>query len=263
MPYPYASAFYRSKRTTTYPYRKYRRVYSVSRVARPARISGFYPGTRASFKKIRGFKRTPWGLIKQTYTVPEKKYNDENGAFSISDTGTIRLLNGLLLGTSATTRVGQKIMMKSVQIRFQITGPDAGNTPTLNSVWLRCMIVYDAQPNGQTFTFGDLLEDASTSNVAISPLSMANSSRFKILYNKVHTIQSQLATSVEVPTFSDMWDETYQKLNLETHYSNSNNGDIQDIRTGALFLAMICFTNGAAANQPGVTYYSRIRYYDN
>lgn len=195
--------------------------------------------------------------------MPEKKYNDETGAFSISDSGTIRLLNGLFLGTSATTRIGQKIMIKSMQIKFQITGPDAGNTPTLNSIWLRLMVVYDDQTNGATPALSDIIEDASSSTVVLSPISMANSQRFRILYNKVCVVQSQLATSVEVPTFSDLWDETYQKLNLETHYSNSNAGDVTDIRKGGLFLVMVAFTNATSANQPGVTYYSRIRYTDN
>lgn len=229
-------------------------------------MSGFWPGTRATYRRVRGYRRTPMGLIKSTYTIPEKKYKDSTAyVSSVTESGQIILLNGLLQGTSTSTRVGQKIKMKSVYLKMLAYGPTAVATPTIPGVFIRTMIVWDAQPNGATFTLADLLENDAVAVVAVSPLNMANTARFKVLYDQTKFLQTQQAGTAEVAgsPLVAFYDQTFQKMDLEVSYANTNNGNIQDIRTGALFLVFIGFTGNNANNNIDVTYYNRIRYYDN
>jgi hypothetical protein len=48
---------------------------------------------------------------------------------ALNTTGTIALLNGLVLGTGPTNRLGRKIRMKSVQIRAYVTRLNPGASP--------------------------------------------------------------------------------------------------------------------------------------
>jgi len=131
-------------------------------------------------------------LIKSTYTIPEKKYKDTTAFVnSVDESGQIILLNGLLQGTSTTTRVGQKIKMKSVFLKMLAYGPTVVQTPTIPGVFLRTMIVWDAQPNGTTMTLAELLENTAVAVVPVSPLNMANTARFKVLYDQTKFLQSQ------------------------------------------------------------------------
>lgn len=265
--YPLSDAYYRRQRRTLYGTRRFsRKVYSVSRLSKPARLSGFWPGVRSSYRRVRGFKRTRIGLIKSTYTIPEKKYKDTTAFVNnVNESGTIVLLNGLLQGTSTTTRVGQKIKLKSVYLKMLAYGPTQAQQPTLPAIFLRTMIVWDAQPNGTTMVLSDLLEDTSAVPVTISPLNMANTARFKVFYDQTKMLQSQELGTAEIQgaPLVACYDQTFQKMDLEVSYANSNNGSIADIRTGALYLVFVAFTGSNAVNNADVTYYARIRYFDN
>ena len=153
-------------------------------------------------------------------------------------------------------------MIKSNHIKVFAVGPSFAATPTVSTQLFRCLIVWDVQPNGATFALSDLFQDATAGTATLSPLSMANSSRFKVLYDQRVIIHSQpVVTELTIPPNFAHWIEKYQKMNLEAHYSDSNNGDIQDIRTGALFLVMVS-DSAAAANRIAATIYNRIRYTD-
>lgn len=262
MPY-YSKLYYRGKRTTTYPYRTIRRPYSLYRGgSRPARLNGFWPGTRSSFRRVLGFKRTSMGLIKSTYTIPEKKYIDNaTRGQAVTNSGVLFLLNGLTQGTSATTRVGQRIMMKNFHLKCLILAAQVGQTPTITMSLFRVMVLYDVQPNGATPSVTDILETNTGSLGPLSPMSIANGSRFKVLYDQRFLCNNQLSAGVLPPKFSN-WMEKFQKMNLETQYAAANTGTVTDIRTGSLFLLFIS-DETAAANACQVDFYCRVRYYDN
>lgn len=203
----------------------------------------------------------PWGVIKKTYTIPELKYTDVTAFGAVSGSGSFSLLNGLNLGTSAVTRVGRQIMMKSIHLKFDMNGSLFANTPTSAANMLRIMILYDAQPNGALPAASDLLENTTTGVQTISGTAMRYAQRFRILYDKRWILQHQLS-STTTGTFSSVFDEVYLKVNLKTIYANSNNGDITDIDTGALLL-FITSDAAATANYPDLLFYSRVRYVDN
>lgn len=254
---------------STRPMRKYRKTYSLRRMSRPGRIGGFWPGTRSTFRRITNYRRIPGlGTIRRTYTVPELKYIDNSDiATVIDESGNFTLLNALALGTAATARVGMRINMRSVHLKYILTAPvyNSINTAFLYRSQVRVMLVLDLQPNGATPALSDILEDTTAGIGIVSSLYMANAARFKILYDKRHTLQASTVvgtTIVYIPDDSQIYDETYMKLSHEVHYSDSNNGDITDIKTGALFLVTMCST-ASAGQQPAITSYTRVRYHDN
>jgi len=260
------------------PMRKYRKTYSLRRMSRPARVSGFWPGNRSSFRKITKYRRIPGlGVIRRTYSIPELKYIDNSSvATAIDESGTLTLLNALALGTAATSRIGMRITMRSLHLKYTITGPvySSFNAANAYSHHVRVMLVLDLQPNGQTMALSDLLEDTTTGIGIVSSLYMANSARFKVLYDKrifvqpnvvipgSTTVDQSYSAIVWTSTSKSVYDEIYLKLSHEVQYTDSNNGDITDIKTGALFLVAVS-DNATAAQQPGITYYVRMRYHDN
>jgi hypothetical protein len=203
----------------------------------------------------------PWGVIKSTYTVPELKYKDVSAAGTVTAAGAFILTNGLNLGTSAVTRVGRQIMMKSFHIKLVMAGAPFSSTPTSPSSLIRVMVVFDAQPNGTAPATSDLLEDASSGVGIVSSTALKYSGRFKILWDKRWVLVNSL-TATTTADLTEQYDEKYMKINLKTIYANTNNGDITDIETGALWI-FLTTESGTTANQPVLQYYFRIRYVDN
>lgn len=247
-------------------------------MSRPARVGGFWPGNRSTFRKVTKYRRIPGiGTIRKTYSIPELKYIDNSdAAAAIDESGTITLLNALSLGTGATQRVGMRITMRSLHLKYIVTGPvySVANGANAYNQHVRIMLVLDLQPNGGTLTLGDLIEDATTGIGIVSSLYMANAARFKVLYDKrmmvtpnvvvpgSTTVQQSYAAVINNTPSKSLYDEIYLKLSHEVQYSDSNNGDITDIKTGALFLIAIS-DNATAAQQPLITSYVRVRYHDN
>lgn len=239
-------------------------------MSRPGRASGFWPGTRSSFRRVTKYRRIPGiGTIRRTYTIPELKYKDTSEVGTVIDeSGNITLLNALQLGTAATSRVGMRINMRSVHLKYLITGPTYA---TLNGSFAqfahtRVMIILDLQPNGATPALSDILEDTTAGLGIVSPIYLANGARFKVLYDKRHVVTPNNIVAannvIQTTALMSIYDEIYLKLSHEVQYSDSNNGDITDIKTGALFLVTLT-SNATAGQQPGITSYTRLRFHDN
>jgi len=245
----------RWNRYGSYPVRKYRRVNTFSRVSRPGRMSGFWPGTRASFRRVTLKRRIPGlGLIRRTYTIPELKYVDASATTPMDDGGTIYLLNGLQQGAGNQMRIGQRITMRSNHLKYYIVG-----TGTTGQAMSRIMLVLDMQPNGGLASLADIIEDANINFNIVSGLQMANSARFKVLWDKRYSTVG--ATGTIQDSFTQ-YDENFQKLNNEVQYSDTNAGDITDITSGALLLVTMS-NKITGADQPNITFYNRVRYHDN
>lgn len=203
----------------------------------------------------------PWSVIKSTYTIPELKYKDVTATGTVVGTGQFILLNGLNLGTSASTRIGRQIVIKKIHMKYDPIGAFASQTPTFPMTYIRAMIIFDMQPNGVAPTASDLLEDSTTGNQAVSSTAMRYSSRFKILSDKRWVLNNQISAT-DSPTFHEKYDEVFMNCNLKVIYSNSNNGDESDIETGALWLFLTTDSINAA-NNPAMQFYNRIRWSDN
>lgn len=156
------------------------------------------------------------------------------------------LLNGVAQGTTASTRVGRRLVMKSMYIKWlvQVSATTTGGTP------LRLLIVYDHQTNAAAPAITDIvLTDEIT-----SPVNLSNSRRFKILVDEyVPCIGTGGPQSVVV--------SRYMKLNMDEEFNNGSTGTVSDITKGSIY-AIAWNGNGFAVAGPNSVFYSRIRFAD-
>jgi len=196
-----------------------------------------------------------------TYSIPEKKFIDTTQTTNVPETGYLALLNGLNQGTSVVTRIGQKIMVKSINLRVRLSGSPIGATPTILNSMTRVMLVMDNQPNGVLATPSDIIEDLTAGTGVIAPQQKIYISRFKILWDRKFNLINQTSAGQSNPNFTN-YDEYYKKTRLQISYADSDNGDITDIITGALYIVAIGL-NSVAANYSIIEWFCRIRFYDN
>lgn len=189
---------------------------------------------------------------------PEKKFIDTSMTTDATTTASITLLNGCQLGTSASTRVGRKICIKSIFMRgsLQKENPADGIGQTV-----RMMIVWDKQPNGAVISsITDLLVSASTD--ALNNLS--NRDRFIVLMDKVRDINPSAGSYTgAAASFATQRVSLKKYLNvkLDTIYNDGNAGTIADIATGALYLIVIGSV-AAGTSDVDTNFNVRIRYTD-
>lgn len=163
--------------------------------------------------------------------------------------GGITCVNEVRQGAAAYNRVGNKILIKSVDFRCVLNLQGTG--PTYS--FCRVVLVHDKQPFGAFPNFSDIFSDnVSTAPDFSSGLNMASKDRFVVLRNHVLSFDSYNKTAVL---------HDYVKCKVETVF-RSDSGNIGDLSSGALYL--IAFTNLSTAE----TYVHmkeiqfRIRYFD-
>jgi len=177
-------------------------------------------------------------------TKPEIKNNDQTFVLTQAAVNTwslVQHVNTIGQGTAVGERIGRKIVLKSLLVRWQ--GP--GTTqPT------RMMVVYDHSPNGALPAITDILTVNNINGVNV----LANSDRFLILkdfYPASH-IPNGLATLAE-SFFLKFADGGLQNI-----WTDVIGGTIAATSTGAIYI-MCCSAGGALAT---INCVSRIRYSD-
>jgi len=159
-------------------------------------------------------------------------------------------LNAVSQGATSYNRIGSKILIKSIDVRFQLYL--AGSAPA--NVACRYMIVYDHQPNGAFPTIANILSDniGGATNF-LSQINMANRSRFVVLRDRMIAFQAGSDGTRICKEFI--------KTKLETQYS-ATTGAIGDITSGALYLLAFASTSAAANFVMLADCHSRIRFFD-
>jgi len=151
---------------------------------------------------------------------------------SVNTTGNLVLLNGCATGADYTDRIGRKIRMKSVQFRgfFQ----PADDSTVTN--YVRMMIVYDRQTNGNPPTVTEILQSASS----LSSLNLNNRERFTVVADKEYVIGRVINTATQAVSYGLNVHKCkgYRRLNLETQYGGSTNA-VASIATGSLYMLTI------------------------
>lgn len=157
-----------------------------------------------------------------------------------------QLLNGLALGTSASTRIGRKIVMKSLLLRYrwQLAATSVGGSPC------RILVVYDKQANVAAPAITDIL----FSDTFTSANNLSNRDRFV-------TLSDHLTDPVSTGNDFAVSDVIYKNLNLESLFNAGTAGDITDITTGSVYL-FACQASTITVAAPALVYMSRIRYTD-
>ena len=179
--------------------------------------------------------------------VEYKHHDVQISATGVSTTPIITELTNLSQGDTSSTRDGDSIKATAIMLRGI-----CAISPVASTSQYRVMLVQDKQTNGALFTPADLLEDTTAGDNLISPLNLDNKYRFRVLYDKLHTL------SVNGGNESIKWSK-YINLNQHFRYG-SNAGTIADLNTNSLALVTI---SNEPTNTPNQTVYSRLRYVDN
>ena len=105
----------------------------------------------------------------------EEKVIDVSGSAGGAPGGSMSLLNGLVQGTSNTTRIGDSVRFKNISMRVAYQGHST------EDIWYRYMIVRDRAPNGSTASVTNVLSSASVQ----SHRNLDYTKRFTVLSDRV------------------------------------------------------------------------------
>jgi len=160
--------------------------------------------------------------------------------------GASQLLNGLVPDSTATGRIGRRVLIKSLYVRVtcRMAATSVGGAP------IRMIIVYDKQSNAAA----PAVTDVFTTDNFNSMNNISNRDRFVTLVDQI------------IPTISTSSEpvqhlEVYKKLNLPVQYNAGTAGTIGDITSGAMYMTFVQEGNITVAS-PAVAYYARVRYTD-
>jgi len=143
---------------------------------------------------------------------PETEWNYNDVTLTNSDivtTGKVHLdtiFNGLIRGTDSTSRIGDTIRLKRLEVRGIVSQQNAsGNDLENGNVDLfRLTIVVDKQTNGTAVVYNDVFKVASI----IAQWNHENRNRFEILYDKVHKVRGY--GNIQATTITPKWDRDYK-----------------------------------------------------
>lgn len=161
-------------------------------------------------------------------------------------------LNAITQGAGAYQRIGQKVVIKSLALKVQLS-MTPGDKIVMNTA--RIMVVYDRQSNGAFPAIADILStNVSTAPIMTSGLNMAKKNRFAIIADRYYDLSTSGDAVATVAIFRN-------NLNLEVEYG-ANNGLISDIGTGALYFVAFAQTQTAAYVIIPQSMTARVRFFD-
>lgn len=194
--------------------------------------------------------RTGGWASPSTMFAPEKKFIDSTAStaltFASATWSAGSLLNGMAPGSTASQRIGRKIIGKSLYMRYQffIGSTTTGGNPA------RILIVYDKQANAAAPAITDILLTDS----ALSANNLSNRDRFITLCDHITDPVSQNNNFCVA-------DSIYKKINLETMFNAGSAGTIGDITSGSIYVFFAQFGTTGVANST-VAWTARYRYTD-
>lgn len=182
-------------------------------------------------------------------------YRDTTFAqYAANTTGAIACLNLVPQGATQTTRVGKKIMLKSLQCHGLMQA-DSTNALTQASY----VIVYDRRPSGALPAITDIFDTVSPNSF----LNDANSGRFKILKREDFTVigNSTTGAATDKTAYAVDWYYKFPPKYAQTSYKAAGTGAIDDIDEGAIYLVTLgSSVAGTADALFGAGF--RLRFYD-
>lgn len=166
---------------------------------------------------------------------------------------TLFLLNGVDDGATSLTRIGRRINMTSLEIRWSgnMAATSAGSTP------LRLCVVYDKQANGVAPAATDVFQIDQISTM----MNLSNSRRFKVI---VDELVGNVSTAGPAGWNVKLWrDFTAKgtKEGLAVEFNENSTATITSIIGGSLF-AFVWQSGGLITAAPTQALYSRVRFLD-
>jgi len=145
-------------------------------------------------------------------------------------------INDVQAGNAFYQRIGTKINIRSIMMRFKLTNTTVQATGlfTDQPAHVRYMLVYDRQPNGAFPAITDILQNNDSGAVTHgSSINIANRDRFSVLLDR--------NISLSEADSQTRWVSEYIVCpNLQTQFRSSA-ATIGDITTGSILF--ICFGN--------------------
>jgi len=186
-------------------------------------------------------------------SLPELKDIEPGTTFpgTVSNSGTLQLLNGVANGTDFTNRIGRKINMVDLEVKMFFF-PISGNAYPGDVI--RVMLIYDKQTNGALPAVSDIL----TSAYPLSFTNLNNRNRFEVLHDEAVALnpQATVGTTLGNGAPENKWREFRVKLRHDTIYG-STGANIADIKSGAIYMLTI---SAFAVWQ--IAWNARVRFYD-
>jgi len=190
----------------------------------------------------------------------ELKSVDVTGSIAADTTSAVLLLNGIARGDDIGDRIGRKVIIKMMELRFKL---GATSDTGIDQVQ-RLLVVYDKQTNGAACTGAQVLATVASAYAPYSPTNLENRNRFVVLYDTgAVSIQSDVLGAVEVPKYGSQ-----RVFNMKRYFSGlpvtfnaGDAGTVADISTGSIY-AVVCGSVAAGATAGSAAIYSRIRYED-
>lgn len=193
----------------------------------------------------------------------ERKNKDVVANYTLPISGNFSapsLISAVAVGGDPNTRVGRRVTMKSVNMRYILTctAIPAGGPDGLCPNRVRIVLIYDKAPNGVLPAITDIFDPTSTFT---SMLDLNNADRFVVIADEMSE-QVQEKTGAGVVGQALCSGTCYRKINMESVYGSAG-GTITDVKTGAIYI-MMC---GDATTLPtsatfAVSALTRIRYTD-
>lgn len=163
--------------------------------------------------------------------------------------GTVTLCNGVAQGTDFTDRIGRKVNVKSIHLKYYIQAYNSVDVP-LGDI-IRVMLVWDSQTNGALAAVGDILTAADV----LSGVNLTNRDRFKVLFDKRHTMGA-IEYTAAAPVAGDTtprFAQRYIKCNMPVIFGGTG-ATVGSIQTGSLILLTM-----TASSSTGFAGNARIR----
>lgn len=169
---------------------------------------------------------------------------------TVATAGTLTdSINKIPQGTTEITRIGRKCVIKKIGWKWEATKKtfDAQAIASVSDS-IRIMMYLDKQANGATAAVTDILEDADFQSFN----NLANSGRFRILYDKQYVMNSvSLASDNAAVVSSQAWKRRgsfYKNCNIPIEFSGVAGamGEIRSNNIGVILItenAQVDFTS--------------------
>lgn len=239
----------------------------MSLTIRKRNLREMYKGRSDQRAKIYAQRRalTAFPMNPRPFAAPAGLFNARNRSkreFKFNDTSvqvlamagisswTQILCNGIGTGTDYNSRIGRRLTIKSILVKVTNYNYTLG-TNIGHPFQQRVIILRDRQPNGVAFTPGELLQNVTSTPVALtSPPNINNQPRFHILADELMTVQMHGSISEGRGYY-----KFYKRVNIPVQY-NGTGPTIGSIADNAIYV--ISFSN----DDNEAVFYTRVRFTD-
>jgi len=233
---------------------------AAARAAKIARLadmlSGVSGGRSTVPRALRGYDRSGGFYGRFTGPGAELKFFDTANSFSFDTTGEVPAtgqLNLIPQGTTESTRIGRKCVLKSVEIRGDVRFAPGASAQAATTVAM--YLVLDKQCNGAAAAVTDVFTTNALTTTAL--VNLANSERFVILKKWLIVINATAGVTTAYSS-ANRHLEYFKRCNIPLEF-NSTAGAITEIRSNNLFLLAGTDTNDDLTSFTGTT---RVRFSD-